>query len=246
MNELSDRDWDLINAYHDGELEEVDARDLEVRLASEPSLARALKEVRQASASLAALRPATEFVSADAVGRAANHSRKPAKWLVGGVTAAMLALAVVMVPRILAEPTALDIHAAFTDQAFSIKDDDVRLVASTSRDRLPDLASANLTPVAFQTLEAGDVAHYAGRNGCRLSYFRGIFGIDATNHKSGQQVETWTTTDNQHHMIIASGMDQSKFDAIAAYLKSVTRQRSTETMLAAMSDATTAAVPCVG
>ena len=246
MNELNDSDWELINAYHDGELGEATAHDLEVRIASEPALALVLKEVSLASSSLAALRPDTVRPTNDPVGSIANDNRKPVGWLAGGVVAAALAIAVYLGPKVLAEPTVLDIHAGFVEQSFSISGGDLRAVAVGESDGVPDLASANLTAVAVRSLDAGQVTHYAGHNGCRLSYFRGGFGIDEASDLPKHQIETWTTPDNLHHMIIASGMDQAKFDAIATYMRLETKKISTESIMAAVSDATTAATPCVG
>ena len=63
MNELADSDWTLINAYHDGELGQAEARDLESRMARDPALVRALNQVRHVSASLAALLPMRPSIS---------------------------------------------------------------------------------------------------------------------------------------------------------------------------------------
>jgi len=246
MNELSDRDWQLVNAYHDGELGEAEMRDVNSRIASEPALALALKEVASVSASLAALRPELGHTASVQGGNAANDSWHPAKWLASVAIAAAIALAVVFGPRVLSEPTVFDMHAEFAGQTYTVDGSDLRPVVARGFEGVPDLSSANLTPVALRTFASGTAMHYAGRNGCRLTYFRGAFGIGEVSRFPDQQLETWTTIDNVRHMIVATGMDQPKFDAIATYLKLATRQKSTESILAAMSDATKAAAPCVG
>ena len=45
MNELNDKDWEQVNAYHDGELCAADMRAFEGRPASEPALAAALERL---------------------------------------------------------------------------------------------------------------------------------------------------------------------------------------------------------
>lgn len=59
MNELNEKDWELVNAYHDGESGDAERRALESRLSSEPLLEEALMDVSSVSASLGALRPDT-------------------------------------------------------------------------------------------------------------------------------------------------------------------------------------------
>lgn len=54
---ISDQDWEIVNAYHDGELDSDGASDFEARLRSEPELAAALEQVRGVSRSLVQLRP---------------------------------------------------------------------------------------------------------------------------------------------------------------------------------------------
>lgn len=244
MNELNDQDWDLINAYHDRELGAAAARDLEARIASEPTLALALKDVRSAASSLAVLRPDIAQTATLPRHKAANKNWRLGKWLAGG--AAAVALAIALGSYVFAKRTVLDIHADLAGQNFSVSDENLHPVFAMGDDGLPDLAGANLTPVAVRQLDVGWVAHYAGRNGCRLSYFRDALGYDGAGLGSDRQVEFWTTADNHRHMIVASGMDPSKFDAIATYLKHATRQKSSESILAAVSEATTAATPCVG
>lgn len=246
MSELSEQDWELVNAYHDGEMGAETRREFEDRLVIEPALAQALKDVREVSAGLAALRPSTVSSTSVPIKPAANRSWRPTKWLAGGAAAAIVATAVILGANTLAKPTALDIHEDFAKQDFVVGGGDLRAVAAGGYEGIPDLSSARLTPVAIRTLDTGLVTHYAGRNGCRFSYFRGAFESQAESGGTDRQIETWTTPDSTGHMIIASGMDQSRFDAIAAYLKLLTQSNATEVSMASVSDATTAAAPCVG
>lgn len=246
MNELSDADWELVNAYHDGELGEADMLSLKSRIECEPALARALADIRSASASLAAVRPDIQHVLSDAVPAPANSTRKPIKSIAFGAVAAVIALAVALGSTLFAPPTALEIHTELSAQKYMLDRTDLRLVTANIEDGVPDLTNANLTPVVLRRIDGGQVAHYVGRNGCRLSYFSGDFRLPDTKQFPGQQVEMWTTSDSMLHMTMASGMDQSRFDAIVTYLKLATRQVSTGAVSAAVSDATKAATPCVG
>lgn len=246
MNELNEKDWELINAYHDGELGDAERRALQSRLASEPLLEEALRDVSSVSASLGALRPDTQQISSMQPDTPANQNTRPTRWLVGGAVAAAIALAVAVGPQLFKAPSAFDIHADFAAQSFAIDAAEVRSVAAGQSLNAPDLATANLTPVATRQLEDGHVTHYAGRNRCRLSYFRGTFDPTKQNAMSDRQVAVWSSPNNMWHMIVATGMDQEKFDAIAAYLKLTTRQQSSDQMMATLAETTANADRCVG
>ncbi|MEO1066493.1 MAG: hypothetical protein AAFW47_03850 [Pseudomonadota bacterium] len=247
MNEVNEKDWELINAYHDGELSHEERLDLEARIAREPLLEQALNRVAGVSASLGRLRPTVDTVAPDITATPANDNNwRLAKWLAGGAVAASLALAAVLGPGLFYEPTAFDIHTEFTKQSHTIDTDDTRLVTIGGQVEAPDLSSASLTPVAIRTVEAGTVAHYAGRNGCRLSYFRGAFGSNDAARSGDKQVAAWSTGDGVGHMLVASGMDQDRFEAIVTFMKLSTLRESTDTVVAKVSDATAAAAPCLG
>ncbi|WP_424987118.1 hypothetical protein [Microbulbifer sp. S227A] len=243
MSELNDKDWELLNAYHDDELSETDRRRVDLRLVSEPALASALRDVAGVSASLAALRPDIARTPGGAPPAAANSNRTPRRWLAGGAVAVAIALAVVIGIGKSGAPTARDIHAAFGEQSFSAQGDAIRLAGSDMPARAPDLSMANLTPVSQRTLDAGQVTHYTGRNGCRLSYFRGSFALDNADRPATYQVEEWTGDDNLRHLIVASGMDQARFEAIALYLRHVTGPQGSNQVMA---DAQLHRRPCLG
>ncbi|WP_298362352.1 hypothetical protein [uncultured Litoreibacter sp.] len=246
MNELNEKDWELINAYHDGELNDAERVALESRLRSEPALNEALNDISSVSASLGALRPQKRPSPSEKVVVAANQNRRPTRWLVGSAVAAAIAMAVVLGPQVFKEPSVFDVHAEFVEETFAFDSGNVVQVTATNSQNAPDLASANLTPVALRQVDEGNVTHYAGRNGCRLSYFRGTFEQDGLPPSNGVQVASWTTTDDMNHMIVATGMDQGKFDAIADYLRLVTRQQASEQMLASLVETTANAESCVG
>lgn len=246
MIELSDRDWERINAFHDGELDDAETCEMAARIKAEPALAEALREVRSVSASLGALRPALDGFASGEQTRRANDNWRPFRWLAGGAVAAVIAIAVVLGPKLGSEPTAFEIHAKFAGEPFAIETSDLLPAAAVRAADGPDLSAAALTPVSLKTWVGGRAVHYAGRNGCRLTYFHGEFRLDVDGSGAGGQVASWTTTDNVRHAIVATGMDQSKFDAIANYLKLLTRQQASEQMMAALADTTVSAERCLG
>ena len=244
MNELNEKDWELINAYHDGELDDVERRTLESRLASEPLIEEALRDVSSISASLGALRPDTPQISSMPPAAPANRNTRPKRWLIGGAVAAAIALALAIGPQFFEAPSAFDIHAEFAAQSFAVEAEDMRAVTVGQSVNAPDLASANLTAVAMQDVNDGHVTHYAGRNGCRLTYFRGTLSPSEQSPSAGMQVAEWSTANNMWHMIVATGMDPDKFNAIAAYLKLTTRQQANEQMMASLAETTANAAHC--
>lgn len=246
MSELNDKDWEQVNAYHDGALNASEMRALETRLAAEPALATALEDVRRVSRSLALMRPVLDDPDATPQTRVANSNRHPRRWLWGGAVAAAVALAMVFGSGFVASPTAFDIHTELAAQTYDVGSGDLRPVAGNGLAGVPDLEGANLTAVASRVTEEGDIMHYAGQNGCRLTYLRGGFALPEGKSTSEKQIASWGSRDQQRHIIVATGMDRTRFDAIARYLKLETRERASESVMAALSKTVRSARPCVG
>lgn len=240
MTTLGDEDWERVNAFHDGALDTSQAQAFAARIDAEPDLAAALAEVAALSRSLTALRPVVENARVDP--SAATPARR---WWIGAGLAACLALATVLGLPERGPASFMDIHRTFLAQDFDVTRSAAFYVRTTPSAEQPDLTGGNLTPVALRTIPDGTVAHYAGRNGCRLSYFRG-HGTLSMPSQAAVQASVWTTRDGMQHALIASGMDVPKFDAIATYLHQVTRQRAVNDLYAEMTDATQNASPCVG
>lgn len=248
MSALTDEDWEQLNAYRDGELQPDAEQALRARIAREPELATALERISEVSASLAVMRPALPDPingSTEKRPKAANSNRKPMTWVISGAVAASLLAAVVFGAGEFRADTPLDVHASLSAQAFRYDQSVLIPAASSGSSDVPHLDGANLVPAVLQDFKDGTVAHYIGRNGCRLSYFRGGSQI-AMPSASEAQGTAWTTTDGVHHAIIATGMDAGKFEAIASYLLTVTRRDAVTEVHAALTIATETAVPCVG
>ncbi len=240
MTTLSDEDWERVNAFHDGALGKTEAQAFTARINAEPDLAAALSEVATLSRSLTALRPVIENAPVEPSAVAPVR-----RWWIGAGLAACLALAAVSTLPERGPASFMDIHRSFLAQDFDVTRNAAFYVRTTPSAEQPDLTGGNLTPVALRTIPDGTVAHYAGRNGCRLSYFRG-HGTMSMPSQAAVQASVWTTRDGMQHALVASGMDVPKFDAIATYLHQLTRQSAVNDLYAAMTVATRNASPCVG
>lgn len=263
MTPLSDPDWERVNAFHDGALAPDEARDFAARLAAEPALAAALADVEGLARGLSGLRPAlAEVVVPPRSGSRSGSSvlprvvarragRTARRWGIGASVsasvaaglAACLALAVFLGGVARGPERLLDIHTTYVAQQFDVTRSAALYIRAPATPEQPDLTGGNLTPVALRGFGDGTVAHYAGRNGCRLSYFRGR-GTVSLPGDSLTQASVWTTRDGLQHALIATGMDAGKFDAIAAYLHQRTKQRALDHLYAALTLATDRATPC--
>jgi hypothetical protein len=242
MTQLSDKDWDRLSAYHDGEMSSEDARKFRKRLTGEAELASTLERFGQASHSLSALRP----VPIDEVqSRMVSSIASRLGWLTGGALAASVIIAVAMSALKSDQTMLLDIHGAYLSETFTVTSSDLRAASTISTAETPDLTGGNLKAVAFSSFDAGTVAHYSGQNGCRLSYFRGRDALSLPTG-AGSQISAWSTGDGFHHAIIATGMDMQKFNAISAFLQQETQRKALNKVYAAMLDATENATRCVG
>ena len=243
MTHLSEKDWELLSAYHDGEMSPSDARKFKARLATEAELNSTLCLVREASNSLSTLHPVP---CDDAPNRLpVTPIRSRLAWVAGGAIAATVVFAVAINALGNDRNTLLDIHNAHLKEDYTVVDGDLLAVSTTAAPEIPDLTGGNLRAVFLSSFQAGTVAHYSGRNGCRLTYFRGHEPLDLPT-AVGSQTQGWTTDDGLHHAILATGMDAQKFSAISAYLQKETRQQSLDRVYATMQNATETATPCTG
>ena len=245
---LSDADYELANAFHDGELDRHAAAAFEKRVACEPALNEALKEISEVSRALGALRPSVAF---DA-GRKA-----PCPPVSAGITVARLGLAASLVIGVLAgaslvlpdraepSPSALDRHRLFVAQDYPQFVTSPTTPATHWIANVPDLSAARLTLVDVAgTLGKDFYFHYSGVNGCRLT-----FGIHADSpavppRQPDLLVRNWNAG-NMHYSLFAVGMDRDRFDAVAAMLVRQTETGSPgDNSLLAVREATRTAVPC--
>lgn len=241
MGSISDSDWEALNAFHDSELMEEERAAVEARLLEEPLLAEALEQIAGASQSLKALRP-TIVERETPVAKQAISYKQP--YLFAAIAAAVALMVFALWNSQSREPSLLELHRSLAAQNFTVVSEDIRNVAIASKLGVHDLSGAKLVPVAAQNLDIGLFAHYAGINGCRLSYFK-VANAFKLPMGSDAQAVAWTTADATHHAIIATGMDVQKFEAIATYLQHLTHDLAKEQVYASLARATKEAVPCV-
>jgi anti-sigma factor RsiW len=251
MTMLSETDWELINAYADGELPAGDAGAIARRLTHDADLAAALAEVHATKAALSLIRPAME--PAPSVQRGSGFRRLA----FAASVAAAVAFGALYQFGGLAEDwrdAPANLHAAFSGNTYVLPEGSTLPVISTARIgdvRAFDLSSSRLALVDVQTLSrAGrDVVamHYRGRNGCRLSVVALEAGPDdpASLPARHDGLGARWTTGGIHFYLLASGMDRNRFIAIATYAKAESqRLNDQDEMRLAMRSATDQAQPC--
>ncbi|MGR3464496.1 hypothetical protein [Limimaricola sp.] len=211
MTEISEADWELLSAFHDGELDLARQADFGRRLSREPALAAALADLGELSRDLRSLRPAPARPAGSA--RPTRHLRR---WIAGGSLAA--GFAALMAFSLGDEPPASigAIHAEFAAREIPFADHGPVAIAGPRAAGLPDLGLAGLTLVAKQDMPGGVAGHYAGRNGCRLTLIVG--DTVATEGPLPPLRDSWSDG-SKRYLMLAEGMDAARFDAIASFAR---------------------------
>ena len=139
MTDLSEKDWDLLSAYHDGEMSPSDARKFKARLASKAELKSTLLHIREASNSLSTLRPVPfdRPPNRDTV----TPIRSRLAWLAGGAIAASVVFAVAMSTMGNDGNKLLAIHNAHLKEDYTVIDGDLLAVSTTAAPEIPDPVS---------------------------------------------------------------------------------------------------------
>ena len=241
-----DETWQLLNAYHDGELDPARRAEVEARLWTSPALTSALDDIREISQSLRQLHPAGEAV----------QPHVPKRRFPIAAIAAIAAMLVMVAGLFLtgysgggdgAAQTPLEWHALLARQAYPVapQTDKLTPVAQIIGRDL-DLSSANLKLVDAVSQANGDIfLHYAGVNGCRLTLGSFAAAPDLPAQVGGLLVDSWTA-DGLHYALIAQGMDNQRFAAVSALLVHATQNHQPEIRTArlAVQEATKQALPC--
>jgi hypothetical protein len=237
MTKLSDHDWELINAFADGELSVDEAALMEQRIESEPELSEALDSVLKVSSALTSLKPEIATTAA-----AANATRRPWILVMGGSLAAALALVAVLSGGPV-QGTALGaIHQAYLSQNFNVEaGSELQEVSGGFVDGFPILTDANLTLAVTKLGNEISSAHYVGSRGCRLTVLRGKG--DVPTAPDNMQSTLWTAGTNWF-LVLATGMDQPKFNTVSEFLRQSTLDRLGQNTVLAMQEAVSVASPC--
>jgi len=239
---LSDHDWQLLNALHDGELEGAEARDLQARVRREPELQAALADLKELSFALKPLRPSAPANN--------GHPVKGMHWRTGAVAAlfALMAfgLGFILMDQNDAGGSPLGWHQSFLERQYVIEPnaDSIQTVSQWVEHQ-PDLSSANLTFVDIATAQTGDVYfHYSGVNGCRLTVGAHSVAPDISDVPAGMRTHTWPAG-GAYFSMLAQDMDAGKFAAILLLMEDFTRdgEKAVE-MASVVRSATETALPC--
>ena len=251
MSELSERDWELINAYADGELSAADEAMVARRLTHDKGLSAALAEVHASKAALSLMRPkkvAPEVLSANAGLRRIALVASLAVLLVSGVAYQYNNLGETW------RDAPASLHADLSTKTYVLEENPVLPVISTARigDLMAfDLRSSRLFLVDVQSTsrDGRDVVamHYRGRNGCRLTAIAleampGDPTVLPVRHEG--LGDRWTIA-GIHYYVLADGMDERRFAAITQFARSESRRlEQRDELRLAMSSATERARPC--
>jgi len=251
MKELSETDWELINAYADGELPAEDKLEISLRLTHDTVLAAALAEVHATKAALLLIRPAEEPAPP------ARDKSGVRRLALAASLAAAVALGAFYQFGGVGEDwrdAPADLHAVLSANTYVLPEGGVMPVVSTARIgdlEVFDLSSSRLTLVDVITTRHDDrdvvAMHYRGRRGCRLTVVALEALLDdplqlpARHDGLGAR---WSVG-RAHFYVLANGMDRDRFDTIAAYAKAEShRLDRLNTLELAMRDATNKAQPC--
>jgi anti-sigma factor RsiW len=251
MTKVSETDWELINAYADGELSAGDRESIARRLTHDAALSAALAEVQTAKAALSLMRPKEQPAAPAARGL----------WLRRGAIAASLAAAIALGAVYQFgqagrdwRDAPMELHDAFSANSYVLPESAALPVISTARIgdvTAFDLSSSRLTLVDVQSSRQSErdvvAMHYRGRNGCRLTVvaLETAKGDPETLPARHDGLGARWSIGGVHYYVLASGMDRNRFDAIAAFAKAESeRMNRADDLRLALLSATEQARPC--
>ncbi len=241
MKNLSDQDWELLNACHDGEMTVEMRETCTKRLAREPELREALASIKRVSGSLKALKPQL----AKKVSRT-GRSWKP--WALSAVAASLAGLVILSIATFVPQPgspqTPLQWHQAFLENDYSpLEGVRVRNTGFFGSSGIPNLEPAGLSLVEQRSGKENDfIAHYVGRNLCRVTVIVAP-SLEQFAVPEGALSSTWSV-EARRYAVIATRMDQTRFDAIAKYIRQISERSALPDIVVAMQTATSKAAPC--
>jgi len=254
-------DWELINAYADGELVEPDRTAIERRLATDAGLAAALAEIVALKDDLRYIRRVTAARPIGTDGQARRASQLIHRLRLPAAVAAVVAAIVLGIAQLSTLSTsadwydyAADLHAELSANAYALAPP--QPITAISTGRMGDLAAFDLSDSRLTLVDVRNVQvsgatmiamHYRGFNGCSLT-------IAVTALATGKQfyppretntLEAHWTAGSNHFYSVASGMDRSRFAAIAEFARAESlRQGGGEELRLALRAATDHARPC--
>ncbi len=244
MSKVNDQDWELLNAYHDGMLAADAQEALEARLAGEPALQHGLAQIKRLSAGLRRLHPAAG--QPVVIARPRKRRYFGALALAASVAAAVIITGAFYNRQVAHPQSPAAWHAAFVAQGYQVSDSGRAQPAGLFGTKgVPDLSAANLTLVDLRSDETGAMAlHYAGLNGCRLTLTAGYDAAQLAEAAPEALMRSAWITDAIEYVVLANGMDVSRFEAVSYFIRQQTERASRPETLLAMQLATDQATPC--
>ncbi|MAY27601.1 MAG: hypothetical protein CMK02_15105 [Polycyclovorans sp.] len=202
---IGSADWEALSALADGELSPDEAVALRNRAAHEPALAEALTAI--------------EGLRHDV--RRWTDARKPRRGTFAGrigllTTGAVAASLVwVLLPNG-PSPTPIETSPAMLTEA--------QISSAILGAPLLDLSQDDLTPVMLTTVGERAIREYVGPNGCRLTHVLATKQAEAMENgpEDAEQNHRWSVG-SVEHALIAYGMDQDRFEALAAFAEAQSR-----------------------
>lgn len=262
MNQMTTpdhKDWELINAYADGELPAETRAALERRLAASAALAASLEEIQALKGNLALIRPVTvdrpSSRSIQGLRRFVRAIRIPAA---AAAALALLTLGVVQLSQLSSVGDWRDfssrLHEELSGNAYILGP--ASPVAAISTGAMGDLSAFDLSASRLTLVDVRNVRadgmhivamHYRGHNGCSLT-----IAVTSTASSelpswrpAGRMLKAQWSAGASRYLVMASGMDRSRFEAIAAYAHAESMRRdSRERLRVAVRSATDQARPC--
>lgn len=249
MNDVTHEDWDLLNAYADGELDRATEKVIAARLANEPLLREGLESIKSIKSSLRQLRPVT------IVPEEPQRPLRLARWAV--VSSVFLAIGILLGVSALQQESShhtsvTELHRSFSSKSYIIDTSvslDVSVGSSIGSLSAPDLSPSNLTLVDVRILNAvsGEriAMHYRGQRGCRVTLVAEPLSFQPYSGPSELALNyAWKTSAASFHLV-GDGMDPTRFAAIAAFAEATSRRAHDEPELrTALVDRTAEARPC--
>ena len=242
MTNMTDQDWELASAYCDDELDASERATFEARLQNDPMLRKVLDDIQMVSDALSAMKPKA-VPNAPVTQPPANRNWRPLA-LCASVALAAVLTAGIFLFKPEAPKTPLAWHSSFVTQSYQVPEPGmIQNVQHGSAAGLFDLEVANLFLVDQKELPDDQLAaHYSGRNGCRLTVLSGI-NLPNIEPSDETRIGAWEVGE-QGYAVIATGMDERRFDAIENLLRQMTRSASQPSTVLAAKMASDNAAPC--
>ncbi len=230
---MSEKDFEILNALADGELDEDTAREWQARIDSQPKLRAAYDDIVSIKRKLGGL--GADNPQLPALGSQGDSGA--GRWAIAAsIAAVLLAGAVVFWPasETTGQPQSIAAwHDRFSGQEYVVDQGDQPLFVSFGQIAdipIPDLTAWRLYLVDHQVLDPGTqsaqaVLHYRGLRGCRLTirYGASVQPVAADPAPpEGSNFRHWLAGSSDIS-IIASGMDAGRFQSIAEYVELLTR-----------------------